>query len=159
AASRDGYGEDWPIGYADLKPYYDKVEMFIGVSGQAENLPQLPDSKFLPPMPMTCGELQLRRAARAKFGRTVTIGRCAILTKHHNGRFAWHYCGPCEHGCITNSYFSSPLTTIAAAAKTGRLTLQPNSVVSHITVDDRGKATGVAYIEQETQAAREAQAK
>lgn len=156
AASRDGYGDDWPISYADLEPYYDKVEMFVGISGQAENLPQLPDSKFLPPMPMTCGEEILRKAVKAKFGRTVTIGRAAVLTKNHNGRFACHYCGPCEHGCITNSYFSSPLTTIAAAQKTGRLTLQPNSVVAHVLVDEKGKAKGVTYVDQATKETREA---
>lgn len=155
AASRDGYGEDWPIGYDDLAPYYDNVETFIGVSGQAEGLPHLPDGKFLPPMPLTCGEQLLRKAIKEKFGRTLTIGRAAILTKHHNGRFACHYCGPCEHGCVTSSYFSSPPTTLAAAAKTGRLTLQPNSVVSHILVDDRGKAKGVAFIDEMTHQAQE----
>ncbi|MBI1748335.1 MAG: GMC family oxidoreductase [Acidobacteria bacterium] len=159
AAGRDGYGDNWPISYADLEPYYDKVELFIGISGQTENLPHLPDSKFLPPMPLTCGEQLLRKAAKAKFGRTVTIGRAAVLTKHHNGRFACHYCGPCEHGCITNSYFSSPLTTVAAAQKTGRLTLQPNSVVSHIVVDNRGKAKGVAYVDQTSRAAHAASGK
>ena len=108
AASRDGYGDDWPISYAELAPWYDKVEQFVGISGAAEGMPQLPDSKFLPPMPMTCGEIMLRRAVKEKFGRVVTIGRAAHLTAPLNGRAPCHYCGPCERGCISQSYFNSP---------------------------------------------------
>ena len=62
AASHDGYGDDWPISYEDLAPYYEQVEEYVGISGRAENLPQLPDSKFLPPMAYTCGELLLKKA-------------------------------------------------------------------------------------------------
>jgi choline dehydrogenase-like flavoprotein len=157
AASRDGYGEDWPISYKDLAPYYDKVESFIGVSGAYENLPQLPDGKFLPPMKMTCGEWLLKKAVESKWSdRRVTIGRAAILTKAHNGRAACHYCGHCDRGCTTNSYFSSPKTTIRAAEKTGRLTLRPNAVASHIIMDVKtGKARGVAFIDQNTKKAYE----
>jgi choline dehydrogenase-like flavoprotein len=152
AASRDGYGEDWPVAYAELAPYYDKVEAFIGVSGSLEGLSQLPDGKFLPPMKMTCGEWLLKRAVERRWkDRRVTIGRSAILTKRHNGRAACHYCGHCERGCTTFSYFSSPGSTLPAAAKTGRLTLRPNSIASHIIVDtNTGKAKGVACIDQIT---------
>jgi len=156
AASRDGYGEDWPIRYAGLVPYYRIVERFIGISGQAEGLQVLPDSEFLPPMEMTCGEKLLRDAVRKKMGRVVTMGRVAVLTRPHNGRQACHYCGPCEHGCITNSYYASPWTTLAAAQKTGRLTLLTDSVASHITLDRAtGRADGVAYRDRLTRAARE----
>jgi choline dehydrogenase-like flavoprotein len=158
AASHDGYGDDWPISYADLVPYYVRVERYVGISGMAENLPQLPDSVFLPSMEFTCGERILRETAAKKFGRTVTMGRSAILTRNHNGRAACHYCGPCEQGCSTFSYFSSPFTTVADAAKTGRLTLITDAVASHLTMRD-GKAQGVAYIDRTTRAAREVNAK
>lgn len=158
AASHDGYGDDWPISYADLVPYYEEVERYVGISGMAEGLPQLPDSIFLPPMEMTCGELALRKAVKEKFGRVVTIGRTAILTRNHNGRAACHYCGPCERGCVTNSYFSSPFTTVADAQKTGRLTLLTDAVASHLLMKD-GKAAGVAYIDRRTRQAREVRAR
>ena len=66
AASHDGYGDDWPISYAEMVPYYEKVERYVGISGMAEGLPQLPDSIFLPPMEMTCSELAVRKAMKAK---------------------------------------------------------------------------------------------
>jgi choline dehydrogenase-like flavoprotein len=154
AATHDGYGDDWPISYEEMVPYYEIVEKYVGISGQAEGLSQLPDSVFLPPMEMTCGEQILRDKVRDKMGRAVTIGRVAILTKPHNGRAACHYCGPCEQGCSTFSYFSSPWTTIADAQRTGRLTLICDAVASHIPSKD-GKATGVAYIDRVTREPRE----
>jgi len=160
AASRDGYGDDWPISYAELAPWYDKVEQFVGISGAAEGMPQLPDSKFLPPMPMTCGEIMLRKAVKEKFGRVVTIGRAAHLTVPLNGRAPCHYCGPCERGCISQSYFNSPSTTIAAARATGRLTLITDAVVSHVTTDlSTGRATGVRYVHRVTRDNRDLRGK
>jgi choline dehydrogenase-like flavoprotein len=155
AASRDGFGEDWPIAYADLAPYYERVERFIGISGQAEGLPQLPDSVFLPPMALTCGEQHQRGTLRAKFGRTLTIGRTAILTENLHGRPKCHYCGPCSRGCSTGSYYSSPASTLPAAQRTGRLTLVPDAVVSHLEVDDRGRFRSVSYVDRVTRAHRE----
>ncbi|HKQ05331.1 MAG TPA: GMC family oxidoreductase [Blastocatellia bacterium] len=157
AASHDGYGDDWPISYKELAPYYDKVESFIGVSGTYENLPQLPDGHFLPGMKMVCGERLLKRAVEKRWPeRRVTIGRTAILTEKHNGRAACHYCGHCERGCTTHSYFSSPGSTLPAAAKTGRLTLQPNAIASHVIMDaNTGRAKGVAVIDQNTRRAYE----
>jgi glucoside 3-dehydrogenase (cytochrome c) catalytic subunit len=160
AASRDGYGDDWPISYADLEPHYETVEKFIGISGQPEGLAVLPDSHFLPPMAMTCGEQVVRDAVKKKMGRVVTIGRVAIVTREHNGRPGCHYCGPCEQGCITNSYYASPRITIAAAEKTGRLTLMTDSVASHVVMDKAtGKASGVAYLDRVTRAPRELRSK
>ncbi len=156
AASRDGYGDDWPISYAELAPWYDKAEEFVGISGAAEGVPQLPDGKFLPPMAMTCGEVQLRKNVKEKFGRTITIGRTANLTAPLNGRPPCHYCGPCERGCMTHSYFNSPTTTIAAAQATGRLKLLTDSVVSHVTTDTAtGRATGIRFVHRETREVRE----
>ena len=149
AASHDGYGDDWPISYQEMVPYYEEVERYVGITGMEENLPQLPDSIFLPPMEMTCGERMLREKAREKMGRVVTMGRAAILTKALNGRQACHYCGPCENGCVTYSYFNSPTTTIPDAVKTGRLTLVTDAVVSRVNIAD-GKAAGITYIDRVT---------
>ncbi len=151
AASQDGYGEDWPFSYKDLAPYYDIIERYVGISGMAEGNEALPDGQFLPPMKMTCGELLLRERARAKFGRAVTIGRTAILTQKHNGRAACHYCGPCERGCATFSYFSSPFTTLADALKTGNCTLITNAVVAQVDMDNKeNRARGVTYVDRLT---------
>ncbi len=133
---KEGIGADWPIRYADLAPWYDYVEEFAGISGQAEGLPQLPDGKFLPPMEMTCVELDLRDALDKHFDdRMMTIGRSAVLTRVHKGRAACHYCGVCHRGCITQSYFSSLNSTLPAAQKTGRLTIRPYSVVHSLNFD------------------------
>ena len=160
AASRDGVGIDWPFSYDDLAPYYAKVERFIGISGRNEGLAHFPDGEYLPPMGFTCGERVLKRALQSRFGRPLTVGRSAVLTAGHNGRAACHYCGPCNRGCVTYSYFSSPFTTLAAAMQTGRLTLLTDAVVSHVTTDrSSGLATGVAYIEREGRLPREVRAK
>ena len=154
--SFDGYGDDWPIGYADLAPYYDIVEEYVGISGQAEGVPELPDGRFLPPMPMTCAETQLRTRVKSKLGYTVTIGRSANLTRPINDRAACHYCGPCERGCVTHSYFNSAFTTVADALKTGNTTLITNAMVYKVLTDrTTGKATGVMYIDRNTREVKE----
>ena len=155
AARRDGFGEEWPLDYAELAPYYERVERFIGISGQAEGLPQLPDGVFLPPMALTCGEQLARKALKEKLGRTLTIGRAAILTAPLQGRPACHYCGPCSRGCSTGSYYSSPHSSLPAAAATGRLTLISDAVVSHIETGDDGRCRSVAYLDRRTRAQRE----
>jgi choline dehydrogenase-like flavoprotein len=159
-ADRDGYGENWPVSYNDLVPYYETVEKFIGISGREEGLDQLPDSVFLPPMGMTCGEELFRDRVKQKLGRTITIGRVAVLTRDHNGRAACHYCGPCEQGCVTHSYYHSPWVTLAAAEKTGRCTVVTDAVVSHVVRDAQtGLAGGVAYIDRVSRQPRELRAK
>jgi choline dehydrogenase-like flavoprotein len=153
ANAKDGYGVDWPIRYADIAPWYDHVERFIGISGRAEGLPQLPDGRFLPPMDLNCAESHVRDRLMGAFGgeRVLTIGRTAIITQDHGGREACHYCGPCERGCITSSYFNSIGVTLPAARATDRLTLRPNSVVHSIVYDEgRDRATGVRVIDRET---------
>jgi len=160
AASRDGYGDDWPISYAELSPYYDIVEKYVGISGAAEGNEMLPDGQFLPPMKMSCGEIQLRERVKAKFGHTVTIGRTAILTQNHNGRLQCHYCGPCERGCTTFSYFSSPFTTVKDAIASGNCTLITNAVVSHVDMStEPNKARGVTYVDRLTRQVKEVRGK
>ena len=160
AASHDGYGSDWPVTYEEMVPYYEAVERYVGISGEPLGLMQFPDSVMQPPMGMTCGEKHFRDKINARFGRSVTIGRAAVLTQPLNGRQACHSCGPCEHGCITHSYFASPWTTVADAEKSGNCSVVTNAVVSHVTTDrDTGLANGVAYIDRLTRAARAARAK
>ncbi len=125
-----------------------------------ENNPELPDSKFQPSMPLTCVENKVRSAIKTKFGRTLTMGRLANLTKPINGRAPCHYCGPCERGCITHSYFNSAFTTVADALKTGNCTHIPNAMVYQVMMDKAtNKARGVTYVDRITRETREIRAK
>jgi choline dehydrogenase-like flavoprotein len=152
ANARDGFGVDWPIRYAELAPWYDHVERFAGISGQAEGLPQLPDGQFLPPMEFNCVERHAReRVARAFSDRIITIGRVANLTQQHLGRATCQYRNRCIRGCPYGAYFSSNSSTLPAAVATGRLTLRPFSIVTEILYDaDRSRARGVRVIDTET---------
>jgi len=153
ANARDGFGTDWPIRYADLAPWYDYVERYIGISGTAEGLPQLPDGRFQPGMPLTAGEQWVKDGLARRYGRerVLTIGRVAILTEALGGRAACAYCGVCERGCSTFSYFNSVHVTLPAARATGKLTLRPWSVVHSVIYDPRsGKAAGVRVIDAQT---------
>ncbi len=158
AASRDGYEQDWPFSYAELEPYYDKVETFIGVSGSSEGVPQMPDGKFLPPMNLSCGTVFAKQVIERQFGWRVMPDRVANLTVPHNGRPACHYCDQCQRGCFTASYFNSPAVTLPAAARTGRLSLISDAVVSDVTMRDQS-ASGVHYIDRVTKVHGEARAK
>lgn len=155
AASHDGFGDDWPISYADLEPYYERVEEFIGVSGNRDGLPHVPEGKsYMPAMPLTCGEHLLRRGAE-KTGRRGIAMRVAMLTSppraFMKGRRKCHYCGHCADGCDVNAMFSSIASTLPLAAATGRMTLRPNSIVRHIITDtNTGKAKGVAIVDRVT---------
>lgn len=154
--SFDGQGADWPLSYEDLVPYYEIVEDYVGISGQPENVPELPDGHFLPPMELTCAERKIRSSIKDKFGRTLTIGRTANLTKPINGRAACHFCGPCERGCVTRSYFNSAFTTVADALKTGKCTHIPNAMVYRVVMDPAThRAKGLMYIDRNTRAVRE----
>ena len=160
AASHDGYGQDWPISYEDLDPFYNIVEEYVGISGAAEGNDALPDGHFLPPMKMTCGEVHFRASMAKNFGRTVTIGRSAIITQVHNGRAACHYCGTCERGCVSYSYFSSPFTTVKDALDTGKCTLLTNAVVANVEMDPTTNlATGVTYVDGATKQTKTIRAK
>jgi choline dehydrogenase-like flavoprotein len=154
ANAKDGIAVDWPVRYAELAPWYDHVESFIGVSGRAENLPQLPDGKFLPPMDLNCVETHLQQAMAGKFKRKMTIGRVAHLTAplaHSPQRGTCQYRNLCIRGCPYGAYFSSNSSTLPAAAATGNMTLRPNSIVYEVIYDDsEQRATGVRVIDAET---------
>jgi choline dehydrogenase-like flavoprotein len=158
AASYDGYGADWPLSYRDLEPYYDIVDRYVGVSGRPEGLPELPDGNLQPAMNMTCTETLLRNRVREKLGWTVSIGRVANLTRELNGRAPCHYCGPCQRGCATKSYFNSAFTTVADALATGKCTLVTNALVYQVLMDrERNRARGVLYVDRVTRQTREIQ--
>ena len=159
SASRDGYGEDWPISYKDLEPYYDQVESYIGVSGSREGLPQMPDGQFLPAMELSCGGVLAKKAIERKFGWRVIPDRVANLTVPHRGRPACHYCDQCQRGCHTASYFNSPSVTLPAAARTGKFTIVSDAIVSHLFMGPTGRADGVHYIDRITKEHREAHAR
>ena len=152
ANAREGVEVDWPIRYADIAPWYSHAERFAGISGEKLGLSYLPDGEFLPPMEQNVVEKHVRAGIERNFpGRTMTIGRTAVLTQAHQGRAACHYCGPCDRGCSTGSYFSSVASTLPAAEATGRMTLRPNSVVHSLIYDETtDRVTGVRVIDRET---------
>lgn len=154
ANKRDGHGTDWPIRYADLAPWYDKVEEFIGVSGAAEGLKQLPDGKFQPAMALNVVEAALRTRIRAKWPeRCLTIGRTANLTeaKPDEGRSYCQNRDICARGCSYGAYFSTQSSTLPAAKKTGRLTLITDAQVEAVDYDAASRrVTGVRYIDTNT---------
>jgi glucoside 3-dehydrogenase (cytochrome c) catalytic subunit len=160
AASHDGYGEDWPLEYKDLEAYYNLVEDYVGISGIAEGWPQLPDSHFQPAMGFRCCEAKLRERVTAKLGWPVTIGRVANITRPTNGRAPCHYCGPCDRGCVTHSYFNSAFTTVADALASGNCTLISNAMVYQVLADsERNRAKGIFYIDRITREPKEVFAK
>jgi choline dehydrogenase-like flavoprotein len=154
ANAKDGVAVDWPVRYPEVAPWYDHVESFIGVSGRAENLPQLPDGKFLPPMELNCVETHLQAAMAEKFKRKMTIGRVAHLTAplaHSPQRGTCQYRNLCIRGCPYGAYFSSNSSTLPAAEATGNMTLRPNSIVYELIYDDsKQRATGVRVLDAET---------
>jgi choline dehydrogenase-like flavoprotein len=149
AASRDGYGLDWAVSYADMKPYYDRVEGFIGVSAAKEGLPQFPDGVFLPPMPLNCAET-IFTAACTSLGWRSTHRRLAQLTRMHNNRPPCHYCGNCVNGCDVGAMFNTVAVTLPPALKTGNLELRTDTVVSQVRMNNENRAQGVTYIERNT---------
>jgi glucoside 3-dehydrogenase (cytochrome c) catalytic subunit len=160
AASHDGYGEDWPLTYKDLETYYDLVEKYVGITGMVEGLEHLPDGQFQPPMPLTCQETIFRERSKEKLSRVVTLARSANLTRPINGRGPCHYCGPCERGCMTHSYFNAAFTTVPDALRTGNCTLISNAMVHKVLMDDgSNRATGVLFVDRNTKQTRELQAR
>ena len=150
ANAREGIAIDWPIRYADMAPWYDYVSRFVGVSGQAEGLVQLPDGPFLPAMPLNCIEAQFRAGVQQRFpGRTVTPGRAAHLTAydpevHLGTRGGCQYRDRCVRGCPYGGYFSSNSGTLPVAAATGKLTVRNHAAVREVIYDaDARRASGV----------------
>jgi choline dehydrogenase-like flavoprotein len=153
ANAREGIAIDWPVRYADLAPWYDHVETFAGISGSMENLPHLPDGKFLPPMELNVVEKDVAARIRKHYRDTrhMIIGRVANLTVPHDDRINCQYRNKCLLGCPFGAYFSTQSATLPAAVSTGNLTLRPFSIVTRVLYDkDSRKARGVELLDAET---------
>jgi choline dehydrogenase-like flavoprotein len=155
ARDRDGFGENWPISYSDIAPYYDKVDLYLGITGVKENLPYLPDSIFQRPTKLNCAEVTLKQGIQ-KMGRVLTQYRAGVTSdglKHNKYRSRCLSRGACERkgGCDIHAAFDSPTGLIYPALDTGNLTLRTNSTVREITVDPvTGKASGVHFTDSQT---------
>ena len=150
ANAKDGHGIDWPIRYNDLAPWYDYAESFAGISGSLEGLPQLPDGKFLQPVPLNFVEKDIAEKIKKfyKGERHLINSRLANLTEPHNGRTNCQFRNRCWEGCPFGAYFSTQSSTLPAAMKTGNLTVRPLSIVTKILYDkDKKKATGVEVLD------------
>lgn len=157
ANKKEGIGVDWPIRYKDIEPWYDYVETFVGVSGQAEGLKQVPDGKFLKPFPLNCAEQHFRESvAKVYPQRVITPGRVANLSEYdpaiHKGtRGQCQTRNRCWRGCYYGAYFSSLSATLAVAAGTGNLMIRPDSIVAEIVFDPKEKkASSVKVIDANT---------
>jgi choline dehydrogenase-like flavoprotein len=166
APERQGYGINWPIGYDDVAPWYSHVERFIGVCGKGDGLEAMPDGEFLPPFDFNCVEKHLSDKVRAHYGnRYVVQGRWAHLSQPkaihlEQGRGTCQARNLCMRGCPYGGYFSSNSSTLPWAARTGNLTIRPDSVVHSIIYDEaKGKATGVRVIDAKTHAVSEYRAR
>ena len=147
----DGAGENWPIDYADIAPYYDRVEREVGVCGNYDHLEDLPDGVFLPPVPMKCTDLAIQKGA-AKLGVNVIHVRKATLSRATKTRPACHFCGNCMSGCDVVAKYNSYDVQMVPALKTGRLTLRQNSIVYELSVSDEAHVKEVRYFDRETRA-------
>jgi choline dehydrogenase-like flavoprotein len=163
--THDGYGEDWPISYADIEPYYDRVDRYLGISGHKEGLPHLPDSLFQRSNKLNAGEIKLRNALKT-MGRTATPYRAGVTTdglKHNKYRSKCYGRGACQRrpgGCDIHAAFDSPTGLIYPAMDTGNLTLRTNSTAHEILVDPKtGKARGVGFVDSVTHKSLEAKGK
>ncbi|MFD2967789.1 GMC family oxidoreductase [Sphingobacterium bambusae] len=152
ANEKDGIAVPWPIGYADLAPWYDYVEKFAGISGSIEHLPHLPDGQFLPAMELNCVEKDMAERIKKEYDskRHLIIGRVANLTKPIEGRVNCQYRNRCWEGCPFGGYFSTQSSTLPAAKKTGNLTIRPYSLVTKVLYDKATKrAKGVEILDTE----------
>src|SRR3954468_7121884 len=144
--SHDGWGEDWPISYADIEPYYDKVDLYLGISGNPEGLAHLPDSRFQRSTRLNAAEVMLRQSM-AKSGRVLTPYRAGVTTdglKHNKYRSRCFGRGACNRragGCDIHAAFDSPTGLIYPALETGHLVVRTGSIAREVTVD---LATGKA---------------
>jgi choline dehydrogenase-like flavoprotein len=143
--SIDGLGDNWPITYEELKPYYDRLDRLVGIFGSKEGIFNEPDGIFLPPPKPRGYELLIKKACD-NLDIPVISSRLSILTKPHNGRAACHYCSQCGRGCNTHSNFSTPSVLLPPALKTGKLSLILHAMAREITTNDDGEATGVSYV-------------
>jgi choline dehydrogenase-like flavoprotein len=176
ARSRDGLGRDWPISYEDLAPYYDKVEMLVGVYGSNEGLENTPDSSpgvLLPPPKPRIGELLVGDRGKKLGVPVIPVHRAVLSTRQdadrlpaklHPGnpkaqriladsmrqRAACFWATNCQRGCSIRANYQSPTVHLPPALATGNLDIVTDAMVREVLVDENGKATGVSYIDKAT---------
>jgi choline dehydrogenase-like flavoprotein len=158
ARSHDGLGDDWPIGYEDIKPYYDKLDRFVGLFGSAEGMENEPDGIFQPPPAPRVHERLIKKACDQLQIKCIP-SRLSILTQPLHGRAACHYCGQCGRGCSTASNFSTPSVLLPPALATGKLTIVTGAMAREVLTNDEGLATGVSYVDTATGQVREVRAR
>src|SRR5215471_16603846 len=160
--SIDGLGDEWPLTYDDIKPFYDKLDQLVGIFGTNHagetGLHNEPDGIFMPPPKPRAYELLIKQACD-KLGIPCVPSRLSIITQPLNGRAACHYCGQCGRGCATYSNFQSPPVLINPALKTGKLTLITGAMAREVLTNDEGLATGVSYVDTATMQETQVQAK
>lgn len=149
AASLDGYNVDWPVTYAEMAPYYRRVEQMVGVASTVQNRPSNPDGIYLPPMNFRCLDMILQKGAE-KVGVPYLPDRISQLTVPLGTHPACHYCGNCTSGCDVGAFFSAPYFLLPAAEASGNLELRTNALARNIVVDESGQAQGVAYIDRQS---------
>jgi choline dehydrogenase-like flavoprotein len=148
--SRDGLGADWPISYADLAPWYDRVESLIGVFGSAEGFENAPDSPpgiLHDPPRMRAYETWMKLVMGRQHGIPVVPAHMAILTRPHGDRPPCLYATDCQRGCSIRANFQSPTVLLPPALATGRLSIRTHAMVHEVTLDSKGRANGVRYID------------
>jgi choline dehydrogenase-like flavoprotein len=154
--AKEGVAIPWPVSYEEIAPWYDKAELFAGISGSKEGLAQLPDGHYLPPHDLNCVEMEFKQRIAQKLDRKLIIGRCANLTAPltHNESPQRATCQArnlCIRGCPFGAYFSSVSATLPSAERTGNMTLMADQIVYELIYDnDKGRATGVRVIDANT---------
>jgi len=146
----DGLGENWPISYDDIKPYYDKVDKLIGIFGSKEGIYNEPDGHFLPPPKPRLHELMFKKAAK-NLNIPVIPSRLSILTKPINEeRGSCFYCNQCWRGCQVYADFSSSSVLCKPAVKSGNVYLINDAMVREVLTNEQGLASGVSFIDRNT---------
>ena len=145
----EGAGEDWPVGYKDMAPYYERIEREVGVCGNLDHLEDLPDGIFLPPVPMKCSDVLVQRGA-AKLGLKVIHVRKSTLSRATRTRPACHFCGNCMAGCDVAAKYNSFDVHMSPALKTGHLEIFSNSIVREVVVSNENRVTGVRFLDRTT---------
>lgn len=150
--SIDGLGDDWPITYDDIKPFYDRIDKMLGIFGSNEGLENDPDGFFLPPPKPRLHELMIKKAATTAQVRVIP-SRLSILTKKlpdNDDRQECFFCAQCGRNCsVAKADFSSTNVLIYPALKTGNVDVFPNAMAREVITNSEGKATGVSYVNTE----------
>jgi choline dehydrogenase-like flavoprotein len=146
----DGDGEDWPIDYSEMAPFYERIERQVGVCGNPDHLEDLPDGIFLPPVPMKCTDKMIQAGAQTLDVPVIHV-RKATLSRPTPTRPSCHFCGNCMSGCDVVAKYNSADVQMYPAIRAGKpLTLRPNSVVYELGISSEARISEVRYIDRET---------